>query len=52
MAGQRLSVSFSSLASFGFGRQEGASKQPQAICKPFVRHLTATLKLEIEKNLI
>jgi len=41
MAGERLQASlpvgrqgFCSIASFGFGGQESASKPPQAICKP------------------
>jgi len=29
---------FRSIASFGFGGQESASKPPQAICKPLIVH--------------
>jgi hypothetical protein len=36
--------SFRSVASFGYGGQESASKPPQAIFKPLVRHEVALIQ--------
>jgi hypothetical protein len=44
--------SFCSVASFGFGGQESASKPPQAICKPLAGNLTGRLGGNEKINMI
>ena len=44
MAGNGCPQGFRSVASFGFGGQESASKPPQAICKPLATILLFRIK--------